>query len=150
MRSSSFTQEVEADVCPQCHGVLRSSRGGRARTCPDCDVLMVHRQLTQEMAADICPQCEGMWLDHGELKRALHTRISERSNPRAFAKAQRTALRCPDCDEPLLKRRFFPNRSDIIVKQCTKCTGSFLEDGELDRLRDLIESFVPEDESQSF
>lgn len=88
---------VEADVCPQCHGVwfsrpaleacvrqtsvsaslptapihVRSSLILRRLPCPVCqpDCLVTH--MHESLEVDTCPRCHGVWLDQGEMEHIL-------------------------------------------------------------------------------
>lgn len=88
---------VEADVCPQCHGVWFSrpaleacvrkfSKNASMPTapvhlnaspllcrlpCPVCqpDRLVTHRHDGTEV--DSCPRCHGVWLDQGEMEQII-------------------------------------------------------------------------------
>ena len=111
----------------------------KKRTCPKCRVAMRVREMKEGVRVDICPQCKGMWLDHGELKALVEARMSERSGPEVLAHAKRTEFDCPDCGQPLFKRRF-ERRSKIRIEQCSLCAGIFLDVGQLKQVDDFLRS----------
>jgi len=96
-------------------------------------------RLPPTVTVDHCPQCHGLWLDHGELKRLVRTRITERADPRTLLDAERTGLLCPDCKRPLFERAFMPG-SDVLIIQCSDCAGIFLEAGRLARVKNFLAS----------
>ena len=113
-----------------------------ARQCPKCREATQARRLAQEVTVDVCPKCHGMWLNHGDLKVLLHGPVSERAHPRALSGADRTELRCPDCNLWLFRREFTPG-SGVMIEQCSRCAGIFLDAGGLGRLQDFLRSLGP-------
>jgi len=82
--------------------------------------------------ADLCLKCMGMWFEPGELARASGLKISETATGRALADAKRTPYRCPSCAVPLYERELDPG-SGIIIDQCPRCSGLFLDRDEFGR-----------------
>jgi Zn-finger nucleic acid-binding protein len=93
----SYSQDgLEVDSCPECFGIWfdreelkqfvsrpdfadklaeRSEQISRAprlqaRRCPRCEVDLMESSLG-EVWIDTCPRCRGIWLDQGELQRAV-------------------------------------------------------------------------------
>ena len=93
----SYSQHgLEVDSCPECFGIWfdreelkqflsqpefanrvaeRSEQVSRqprqlARCCPRCQADLVENSLG-EVWIDFCPRCRGIWLDQGELQRAV-------------------------------------------------------------------------------
>ena len=109
----------------------------RKRLCPKCGVDMQNRRLTRSVRADSCPDCAGVWFDHGEIKGLLLGRITERAGRRDMLLADEVEWQCPDCRLPLLARELIRG-SGLRVYQCRRCAGSFMENGSVSRLLELL------------
>ena len=93
---------LEVDSCPECFGLWfdreelkelsqRLEENGSSRTemahprqsdrlCPACRKALVESSLG-EVLVDFCPHCRGIWLDQGELNRAVEQyRKGQRGN----------------------------------------------------------------------
>jgi Zn-finger nucleic acid-binding protein len=77
--TSKTVQEVEIELCQDCHGVwldegkLKRLSGldaqiGRVMKCSNCSTAMQTKTVT-DVEIDICPKCSGIWLDSGELEK---------------------------------------------------------------------------------
>ncbi len=82
--------------------------------------------------ADLCLKCMGMWFEAGELSRASGLKITEAPTGSALAGARRTPYRCPSCAVPLYERELDPG-SEILIDQCPRCSGLFLDRDEFGR-----------------
>lgn len=102
---------------------------------------MEAKRLTQEVQAEFCRKCSGMWFDHGEIKSALQGRITERSGRRDMLLSDEVEWECPDCHLPLLRRELILD-TEIIVDQCRRCAGSFMEARSVERLRTLLRNLA--------
>lgn len=113
-----------------------------ARKCPTCATDLKVKQLG-EIQVDICEEsCGGIWFDDLEIKKfddsdetpgeALLSTI-----PRgATREKQSTAPRpCPKCMGEMLFRRFYDVQNQVEVDQCLKCSGIWLDPGELSQIR---------------
>lgn len=93
-------KSVEVDYCDRCRGVWLDAgelellfgdeqaareflsvgapavvpKGEKPRRCPECDARMTKESTTgaDPITFDHCPHGDGLWLDRGELARALH------------------------------------------------------------------------------
>ncbi len=101
----------------------------RGRHCPKCGKPMGLIQL-EGIEVDLCPRCTGMWFDAGELSRASGLEFRDTATGRALAGARRTQHGCPSCAVPLYEREL-DRGSGIFIDQCPKCSGLFLDRGEL-------------------
>ena len=107
----------------------------RARCyCPKCRKPM-HPLSLEGVEVDLCPDCLGMWFDSGELSRAAGLVFNTDAQGAALARASRTVFRCPLCAMPLYSRELDPG-SAILVEQCVKCSGLFLDRDEFTRARE--------------
>ncbi len=117
--------------------MYRHLTSARRRVCPRCGAATESRSLAHKVTGDVCRECNGVWLDHGELKKLLRARVSERAHPRILLNADRTDSRCPGCGVQLLRREFTPG-SGVVIEQCSRCAGIFLDRRELARLQDFL------------
>lgn len=104
-----------------------------ARQCPKCSV-DTHEFRMHGVATDLCPHCSGIWFDAGELPRAAGLCFEERPSGRELAEARRTDYRCPAC-ATLLYERELGEDSSVLVEQCPRCGGTFLDEREFSRVR---------------
>jgi len=111
--------------------MARRQAGRPARICPKCRAQM--RVLLMEgVQVDLCPLCMGMWFDAGELSRAAGLRFDAAATGAALAGARRTRHRCLSCTAPLYEREI---GSGVLVDQCVRCSGLFVDHGEFSRIR---------------
>jgi len=101
--------------CPKCHGI---------------ELLQAKSKSTSVMI-DQCPECNGMWFDRGELERLLDVVVDGLETPR---NAELSVRKCPRCTHRL--RAISYRSTHIDVDACPKCTGIWLDGGELQRIRD--------------
>ncbi len=109
--------------------------------CPVCScpltVLAVGKILI-----DVCHEgCGGIWFDHFELQRFDEQHEGE---GRIAAHVQRhpdvtrdpaQRLRCPRCQDVVLRQHFFSIKQQVEVDSCPGCGGYWLDHGELERIR---------------
>jgi membrane associated rhomboid family serine protease len=75
-----------------------------------------------------------MWFDAGELPRAAGLRFDDRATGEAMSAAKRTSFRCPVCTVPIYEREL-GDRSSLMVEQCPRCSGLFLDREEFSRAK---------------
>ena len=120
-----------------------------AMRCPKCRADM--EQITIDgTEVDRCTRCQGLWFDDGELV-ALTTREAAATLDVGDARVgkQHNAIehyRCPRCAGPM-NRLVDAKQTHIWFEQCTDCSGSFLDAGELTdlathSLADVFRRFV--------
>ena len=109
--------------------------------CPAC-----LNELTQvqvgAVAVDVCHGgCGGIWFDAFELQRvdekheaAGELLINIQRDPRLVVDHTRKRD-CPRCDGIKLSRHLFNPKSTVQVDHCPNCGGYWLDDGELEKIR---------------
>lgn len=109
-------------------------------TCPKCRLGMTDQAMARGVKVKLCPQCQGTWLDHGQLKELVGGRVSERPGPRNLLHARRTEFKCPQCGLDLFEREFDAGiqKSGVMIEQCNRCAGMFLDYGKLGRIRQFL------------
>lgn len=118
--------------------------------CPRDDTALTQQNYEAEVLVDSCPACRGIWLDKGELERIEETRerkysgeqlggiqIAARAYEMARQKAQ-PGITCPNCSTALDAREY-AYCSQIVMDQCPKCRGIWLDAGEVAALEQFFE-----------
>ncbi len=91
---------------------------------------------------DKCHKCDGIWCDPGEMERFRDARVADveemveqkYGDPAVEEGDVSGYMRCPACDDARLigSRHTFLN--PIRIDRCEKCTGLWLDDGELNAI----------------
>ena len=110
--------------------------------CPSCENLMTQNDM-DGIVLDVCTEfCGGIWFDAGEFQRydeAHETAPMDILRPirNANVAVDRNKARpCPRCEDTTLQKRFVDDAHELQIDQCVKCSGIFLDPGELETLRD--------------
>ncbi len=111
-------------------------------SCPRCNVSLTE-VAAGDTVVDVCKGgCGGIWFDERELKK--FDEASEDPRPIIFDAAQATpsskdsgpAVTCPRCQgTAILARRASGPDGKITIDQCLKCSGIWLDVGELEQYR---------------
>ncbi len=117
--------------------------------CPVDDFTLV-QETYEGVTIDRCSHCGGVWLDAGELETIQANQDSDfRGVPdnamdfvtgaMGMAKAEaEKALSCVKCDDELVKREY-SFTSQIMIDNCPKGHGMWLDKNELARLEKFYE-----------
>jgi Zn-finger nucleic acid-binding protein len=114
-----------------------------SRTCPDCNIALEAREF-QGITVDACSKCAGIFFDEGEVA-ALKARglaamdeLEAAIVPQIAVEAtQGKFRRCSNCGSAMDKFRYMYN-SDIVLDECERCGGIWVQDGELGRMREVL------------
>lgn len=110
--------------------------------CPACE-----RELTplsvEDFAVDVCDGgCGGIWFDQYELRKVdepgeqLGDPLLDVKRDPAVVVDPAKRYECPKCtDGVVLMRHFWSVKREITVDECPECGGTFLDGGELERVR---------------
>jgi len=105
--------------------------------CPVCENPMVVLELDQ-IEIDHCLHCGGIWLDAGELELLLES-DEDRARLRDFLieddSVNEKKYSCPICNKKM-KKVFVGEEKKILIDQCKRNHGLWLDKGELE---DVIE-----------
>ena len=82
------------------------------------------------VALDLCQRCHGIWFDCGEIKKVEDVRIE--LVPVKGSNAPE--LPCPRCPGQLSEGKL-PRSGGLLLDECDRCRGVFLDAGELRRLQ---------------
>jgi Zn-finger nucleic acid-binding protein len=105
--------------------------------CPACSSSLTAMNINQ-IEVDVCKGgCGGIWFDQDEIDRfdelsELDAGLLDNIQKDPALKIDRNAARpCPRCAGQVLVRQFFDDKNQVEINQCWKCSGIFLDTGEL-------------------
>lgn len=108
--------------------------------CPACGEKM-EKILTQEgLNIDICSEgCGGIWFDNREFTKFIKPQNAQeillKLSGKKFKKVDTDAVReCPVCHSKMVKNKYSIN-SPIEIDECYNCGGKFLDNNELNEIR---------------
>jgi Zn-finger nucleic acid-binding protein len=81
---------------------------------------------------DLCQKCRGLWFDVGELRKVEDVRLDLIA---IKGQAPAPPLPCPRCTGTLREGKL--RGSGLLLDECERCGGVFLDAGELRRLQEL-------------
>jgi len=120
------------------------------RRCPVDDFTLATEDY-EGVEIDRCPHCKGVWLDAGELqgiqdnqdsdfRDVVGSKLDTVSAAINMAKAATEERRkCVSCESELVKREYIPS-AQIMIDNCPKGHGIWLDAGELSRLQMFYEN----------
>lgn len=118
--------------------------------CPHDDGPLTKQTYEAGIEIDQCSACGGMWLNNDELEsiqsaseRDYSAEIKELPNlvDQAYAMAlakSKPAVKCPGCGDEM-ERCEHGGCSQVMIDNCPKCGGVWLDDGELKALEVFFE-----------
>jgi membrane associated rhomboid family serine protease/Zn-finger nucleic acid-binding protein len=105
-----------------------------AAQCPKCrQPMSVYDH--QGVALDLCARCHGLWFDAGELGKLEDTPLETTALETSAAPGEGGVI-CPRCQAPLTASRVIGG-GDLVIDECGRCRGVFLDAGELRRIQML-------------
>lgn len=134
--------------------------------CPACDYTLSPLNVGK-LTVDVCQGgCGGIWFDNFEVQKVYtpvnfegaaltHLELNESSDLAVtvegapFAHIERDQSRavdydrpreCPKCPGIVMKRHFFSGKRQVKVDKCPKCSGVWLDAGELTMIREENET----------
>lgn len=107
------------------------------RDCPKCPFTPMEPKKVLGLELDECPKCGGRWFDEGELEGSV-------IDPAAFKRDGGVKLTgpkpgkaiCPKCHENMVNGGLV--NPLLLVDQCAKCKGVWLDKNEIPLLDRLI------------
>lgn len=123
-----------------------------AGPCPNCGCPLTLRPF---FAVDVgvCPACAGLWFGSGQLERLREASCDtwKRIESEVFLR-ERTSDHgvryCPHCREPLFRYQYM-YRSGILLDECNRCGGIWVDDGELAKMSAFLDEARSEPEDAS-
>lgn len=113
---------------------------GAKRECPVDWTALVSKPIAVaglDVTVDECPKCHGLYLDKGEIKRITgNERLNDLLTKHLGTDADSPYV-CPGCGWTMDRE----DAGDVRVDVCLKCFGVWLDEGELDRLKDKSEDW---------
>ena len=86
---------------------------------------------------DFCRSCGGVWLDAGEMAEMMQ--LLEAEPPADALQPTGTEPACPGCSSPMAELEHPPGKG-VLIDVCTACHGTWLDRGEMGKLRRLARS----------
>jgi Zn-finger nucleic acid-binding protein len=115
--------------------------------CPRCKAELITEEI-EGVSVLLCPSCSGIFLHEGELKKITHPTAGdvEYSSLENIDKNRISELLCPVCETEKMVDVNFVSYSDIIMKYCRKCSGLWLDQGELKQINSEIDKLNNDEE----
>ncbi|GAG56919.1 unnamed protein product [marine sediment metagenome] len=110
----------------------------RKYECHRCWVEMKKEEIKTfgpNIIIDVCPKCNGIWLDKGELGKLLEDRKLTNYLTKHIGTKSRSPMVCPRCGMTM----DIEKAGDIEVDVCLTCGGVWLDEGELEKLKETSE-----------
>ncbi len=125
--------------------------------CPRCSQAL--RQVSYEgVLVDTCDGCHGEWLDKAEITRINKARDvvfsaedqakiegAKQAVFKEVAQAQKSLI-CPRCNVAMNTFNYAYD-SGVMIDQCSKCGGTWLDDQELEAIQIIMEAWEARDGS---
>ena len=121
----------------------------RKYKCRHCWVEMKKEEVETfgpNLIIDVCPNCKGIWLDKGELGKLLKDKKLANYLTKHIGTKSRSPMVCPRCGMTM----DIEKTEDIEVDVCLTCGGVWLDEGELEKLKETSEKGFEPDESAKF
>jgi len=91
--------------------------------------------LGPNVIIDVCSKCQGIWFDNNELKKILGNRKLANYLTKHIGTQSKSKLVCPHCGW-LMDLEY---AEDVEIDVCLNCYGAWLDNGELERLKEKSE-----------
>lgn len=95
------------------------------------------------VAIDFCPDCYGVWLDKAELAKILGEKEVTDYLTKDIGTQAKSSLICPRCRNLMDIER----AEQVEVDVCLKCRGVWLDQGELEGLKEVPEGGFQADQT---
>lgn len=110
--------------------------------CPTCD-LQLKEVSIEQIHLDVCKDgCGGIWFDRFELQKMdephefTDENLIEVLAVASPAHVEQPGKReCPKCEGIIMMKHFFSPKKEVEVDHCPKCSGYWLDEGELFKIR---------------
>ena len=111
----------------------------RVRECPRClGVELAEYPAAEGVGVDYCQVCRGLWCDDGELEKLIAAPLTEIA-PLPFQLGEPDGPTCPSCRPGLMHARSASSQGDSVqLFDCSRCRGTWLDGGVLQRLQQLL------------
>lgn len=114
--------------------------------CPACENQLQELEV-EGVTVDVCKGgCGGIWFDNFEIKKLdeEHELAGEElldvERDESIVVDYSKRIKCPKCDDVVMKMHFFSVKKSVEVDECPGCGGFWLDAGELREIRGLYET----------
>ena len=116
--------------------------------CPKCCNVELSVKEVEGVNVQLCPSCSGIFLHKGELQKIAHHTAGdiEYSSLANLDTSTISELSCPICETEKMVNINFASYSDVIMQYCRKCSGIWLEKGELAQINAEIDKLNHDEE----
>ena len=114
------------------------------RACPRC-ITTLREARGPSMVIDMCTECGGAYFDHGELAKLARDQAASFEKLEALVdpedepapSSREESIACPGCGDEM-ERYQYAFCSGIMLDRCPKCSGLWVDEGELQAIADPI------------
>lgn len=114
--------------------------------CPACGNTL-SQKIAGSITVDACEGgCGGIWFDNFELKKVDEPDetageiLLAIDKTKAIEVDQNKKRHCPRCETIIMMKHFFSVKRQVLVDECPKCGGFWLDAGELAAIRQQFSS----------
>ena len=132
---------MNGNLLPEVRPKLNLSKGPKMKKCPAC-LDSLTEKIVSGVTVDVCLSgCGGIWFDMDEIKEfdevteANLEQLIGNDYTEANHKELVKVRRCPCCENQIMVRRSYDIFGEVEVDQCLKCSGLWLDRGELETIR---------------
>ena len=115
--------------------VSKKASSERTYECHRCWVPLEKQEVETfgpNLIIDVCPKCNGIWLDKGELNKVLKDRKLSNYLTKHIGTKSKSPMVCPRCGMTM----DIEKADDVEVDVCLYCGGVWLDEGELEQLKE--------------
>lgn len=111
------------------------------KKCPACHAILEEKNASG-ITVDLCSKgCGGIWLEMDEIENFDESSESiatlvVKGNPEVVVDTLNQIRNCPCCENQIMVKRSYDIFSEVEVDQCLKCSGIWLDKGELETIRE--------------
>ena len=110
------------------------------KICPECgDIELTPFKVAGNVEVDGCPHCKGIWFEKGEIGSFAKFSEDIPNFKNILKTSKESGKHCPEC-RLKMKEVKYSQSSDLMVDYCEKCSGVWLDSGELGELSKISET----------
>jgi len=115
--------------------------------CPACGKELSQKPAGDNITVDVCEGgCGGIWFDRFELEKVDNLEEAEGESLLNIQKSPEVEVNpnlrrhCPKCSSIPMMRHYYSIKKQVLVDECPKCAGFWLDGGELAEIRSQFNS----------
>jgi Zn-finger nucleic acid-binding protein len=107
--------------------------------CPKCRDQAMNPEVYEEVSIERCPVCKGMFFHKGEIRELIEKQQGNVADDLRFSPTSdmmdAVEAHCFLCREDMVQVK---TPGDVVINECPKCKGIFLDQGELATLQQVF------------